>query len=79
MGQLRSRSTRFDLVLSDISMPRMGGIELVNAMAKECIEVPIAMMTGNPSPDLESQLPAGTKVLIKPLRGEVLEELLRVF
>jgi signal transduction histidine kinase len=75
LGHLRSRTTEFDFVLSDIAMPRMNGIELANTMFKEKIAVPIVMMTGNPSANLESQLPSGTKILVKPLQGETLENL----
>lgn len=54
----------------------MNGIELANAMGKESIKVPIAMMTGNPNPDLKSKLPKGTRIFVKPLGGAVLEGIL---
>jgi len=42
---LRTR-TDVDLVLSDIAMPRMTGVELVEAMAAELPEIPMILMGG---------------------------------
>ena len=73
---LRKRKAAFDLVLSDISMPRMSGIELVGQMGREAIGVPIVLMTGNPGPELASELPAGCRILAKPLARKDLTDIL---
>lgn len=77
LRQLRDRPSRFDIVLSDVSMPRMNGIELATAMDEENIAVPIVMMTGNLDPGLQKSVPEGVRVLAKPLHAAVLEDLLR--
>ncbi|MGX7951547.1 response regulator [Tsuneonella sp. HG249] len=73
---LRGEGAQIRLVLSDITMPRMNGIELVKAMDAERMETPIVLMTGNLSPDLVAQLPKEIEVLTKPLTEKVLQELL---
>ena len=75
---LRRNNERIDMVLSDISMPNMNGIELVKAMADQRIAVPIVLMTGNPNPDLLAALPREVEVLTKPLTEKTLQELLGV-
>ncbi len=73
---LRKRNAAFDLVLSDISMPRMSGIELVSQMGREAIDVPIVLMTGNPGPELADELPAECRILTKPLARKNLTDIL---
>ena len=73
---LRRPDAAFDLVLSDISMPRMSGIELVGQMGRESIDVPIVLMTGNPGPELAAELPAECLVLSKPLARTDLTDVL---
>lgn len=41
-------STSFDAVLSDIDMPRMGGLQLLQAVRQGDFDVPIILMTGAP-------------------------------
>lgn len=41
----------FDLVLSDISMPGMTGIELLHAVRQRDLDVPVILMTGSPTVD----------------------------
>jgi len=73
---LRKRNTAFDLVLSDISMPRMSGIELVGQLGREAIDVPIVLMTGNPGPELADGLPAECRIVTKPLVRKTLTDIL---
>lgn|GEM_PF-1828672 len=47
----RLRSSRFDLVLIDVAMPRMNGLEVVRFIQRENLRVPIIMMTGKIEPD----------------------------
>lgn len=37
---------KFDLVLSDIQMPKMNGIQLIKELKRHAIEVPIILLTG---------------------------------
>lgn len=41
----------FDLVLSDIAMPGMSGVELLRSLREENPRVPVILMTGEPAID----------------------------
>jgi EAL domain-containing protein (putative c-di-GMP-specific phosphodiesterase class I)/ActR/RegA family two-component response regulator len=45
----------FDLVMSDIAMPGMGGIELLRAVRQRDLDVPVILMTGSPTVDTATQ------------------------
>ncbi|MCB0035146.1 MAG: PAS domain S-box protein, partial [Anaerolineales bacterium] len=45
---LETNSADFDLVLSDVVMPEMGGIALLEAIHEKEIDVPVVLMTGHP-------------------------------
>ena len=51
----RSPSSRtrlpFDCVLSDVNMPELDGFELVDALRKRDDDIPVLLMTGDPSLD----------------------------
>lgn len=59
----------FDLVISDITMPRMNGIELLRAVRERNIDIPVVLMTA--SPLVESAMEAveygATRYLSKPI------------
>jgi EAL domain-containing protein (putative c-di-GMP-specific phosphodiesterase class I)/CheY-like chemotaxis protein len=59
----------FDAVLSDITMPGMGGIELLHAVRQRDLDVPVILMTGSPTIDSATQaIQLGAlDYLIKPL------------
>jgi EAL domain-containing protein (putative c-di-GMP-specific phosphodiesterase class I) len=65
---------RFDVVLSDIAMPGMGGIELPKRVRQHDADVPLILITG--SPLLESAMKAveygALRYLLKPVRLEEL-------
>lgn len=41
----------FDVVISDIDMPRLGGLELLARIRERDLDVPVVLVTGNPSLD----------------------------
>ncbi len=45
------RSKQYDCVLSDIKMPKMDGIEMLEKLKAEAIEVPVIMISGHGSTD----------------------------
>jgi EAL domain-containing protein (putative c-di-GMP-specific phosphodiesterase class I)/FixJ family two-component response regulator len=47
----RVKRARFDVVLSDISMPHMSGLELLEAVRAHDVDVPVILMTGEPGVD----------------------------
>ncbi len=69
----------FDVVLSDISMPGLDGIALLNAVREHDLDVPVILMTGIPG--VESAADAmrygAFDYLIKPLDSEKLENTIR--
>lgn len=69
------REKRPDLLLTDIKMPRMGGIELAKAMASDpgYASVPIIAITASAmQSDLEKLAPHFRAILLKPLDREEL-------
>ena len=48
-GLERLYESRYDLVISDLMMPEMNGIQLLQRMKDERIEVPVLMVTGYPT------------------------------
>jgi CheY-like chemotaxis protein len=49
------RSQRPDIVLTDLSMPRMDGLELVRALREEHPALPVVLMTGNGSESVAAE------------------------
>ena len=45
MGALRQE--KFDLVMLDMGMPRMSGLDVLTHMRRDAIRVPVLMLTGN--------------------------------
>jgi EAL domain-containing protein (putative c-di-GMP-specific phosphodiesterase class I)/ActR/RegA family two-component response regulator len=41
-------TSKFDVLVSDISMPEMGGIDLLRAARKQDLDMPVLIMTGTP-------------------------------
>ena len=75
LSELRKKSNRFDFVLTDVTMPKMNGVELINAMKRENIKVPVAMMTGNPRDSVLEEFGEELEILFKPLDSAKLEKL----
>lgn len=49
--ELLEGKERFDLVLTDLKMPGMGGLELIEHLKQEVGDIPVIIMTGFPSLD----------------------------
>jgi EAL domain-containing protein (putative c-di-GMP-specific phosphodiesterase class I) len=68
------RTHDFDLVITDVTMPHLGGVEMVASLRRSGIEVPVIVMTG--SPDLASAIPSVAlgvcRYLAKPIEPEAL-------
>lgn len=63
-----------DVVLSDVHMPGMSGIELGQALRARGIGVPLVMMTADPSEVLEARADAvGARCLLRKPFGDVSE------
>jgi EAL domain-containing protein (putative c-di-GMP-specific phosphodiesterase class I) len=64
----------FDAVLSDIDMPKMNGIQLLQAVRQRDLDVPVVLMTGNPDVKTAVQAVAhgALQYLIKPVNMEEL-------
>lgn len=77
-----SRNPSLDLALVDWDMPRMNGLELVNAIRKESTysEMKILMVTShNTMEDIGAVLEAGaTDYLMKPMTEEMVQDKLRL-
>jgi len=72
----RVRSGEFDVIISDISMPEMTGIEFLEAVRAHDVDVPVILMTG--APELRSAMRAveygAFQYLEKPVAGDRLCE-----
>lgn len=66
----------FDLVLSDIRMPDMSGIQLLRAVRERDLDLPVILVTGSPSLDtaLEAIEHGALLYLVKPVAADVLCE-----
>lgn len=68
-----------DLVVSDVVMPRMGGLELAQALQKADVEVPVLFISGYPAhPGQQSeQFPPELPLLRKPFTAQALRRIVR--
>jgi two-component system cell cycle sensor histidine kinase/response regulator CckA len=75
---LEQRGQEIALVLSDVMMPRMGGIALLHAMKERGLLVPVVMLTGHPlEKEMEQLRTQGLlEWLPKPSRLEELAQML---
>src|ERR1043165_3330491 len=63
-----------DLVLSDIGMPDMNGVDLLKALRLRDLDVPVILMTGNPQLDSATEAVAlgALRYLTKPVDAKEL-------
>jgi DNA-binding NtrC family response regulator len=65
----------YDLVITDINMPKMGGIELSKLIKDKHPELPIIMMTGYGIEKVKQDVEKAEGFLAKPFELDVLNEL----
>jgi CheY-like chemotaxis protein len=67
---LAANGAGFDLLLTDLRMPRLGGKELIARLRAQRPDLPVVVMTGFPPPDGAVSLQAGRgplRLLTKPV------------
>ena len=73
------RSNVYEVVLSDIDMPRVNGLALIERVRKYDLDVPVVLITGNPS--LETAMAAvehgALRYLTKPVEVALLRTVVR--
>ncbi len=70
------RQRAFDVIISDISMPGMSGLELLRAVREHDLDVPVIIMTGGPAVQsaVEAMEYGALRYLIKPIDPAHLED-----
>jgi two-component system, NtrC family, response regulator HydG len=69
---VRAASERLDLVVSDVAMPRVNGVQLLQTLTVEAPELPCILISGYTAPELARfGITAPCSVLPKPLTEEV--------
>lgn len=72
----------FDLLLTDLTMPGMSGLELIKAVLKESPNLPVIVLTGLVDEDTEERLfdLGVAEIVTKPvMEGELITAVDRVF
>ena len=71
-----ARDKSFDVIVSDIAMPEMDGLELLRAVREHDLDVPFVIMTGGPGVDSAARAMeyGALRYLIKPVEPAELEE-----
>jgi DNA-binding NtrC family response regulator len=64
----------FDVVVSDIQMPGMSGVELLSEVRAHDLDVPVILMTGDPRIEtaMEAVSVGALQYLVKPVDSDVL-------
>jgi len=70
-----ARDRRFDIVLSDVVMPGMGGLKLAEMLKREQPDLPVVLATGY-SQEITDSGSGGRPVILKPYRLATLSEAL---
>jgi EAL domain-containing protein (putative c-di-GMP-specific phosphodiesterase class I) len=68
------KETGFDVIISDVNMPGMSGLQLLRAIREHDLDVPVIIMTGGP--DIQTAIEAieygALRYLTKPIDGDSL-------
>lgn len=72
----RTRDKRYDVILSDIHMPDMTGLDILRAVRALDSDVPVVLMTGGPALDSarEAVEVGATSYLVKPISTNQLKD-----
>jgi len=74
----QNEEQNFDLLISDIVMPRVGGIELVEMIRSKDQKLPVILMSGFSDIDMESSCShLNASFIAKPINFEKLERMLQ--
>jgi DNA-binding NtrC family response regulator len=65
----------FDVVLADVVMPDIGGVQLADLLAEKHPELPVVLMTGRDSM-VQGVIDAGAVALIKPFTALQLKRII---
>ena len=70
------RAKAYDVIVSDISMPGMSGLQLLRAVREHDLDVPVIIMTGLPAVQsaVEAMEYGALRYLIKPIEPSQLED-----
>ncbi|NJN68745.1 MAG: response regulator [Chloroflexaceae bacterium] len=73
--------SKCDLIITDMNMPRMGGMELVKELRKRSSEVYVIMVTAYGTPDTErlARSLGANEYIAKPFDFEELEARVRLY
>ncbi|NUP12600.1 MAG: EAL domain-containing protein [Polyangiaceae bacterium] len=68
-------AAKFDVVVSDIHVPGVSGVDILRMIRTYALDVPVILMTGDPSVEtaIEAVNLGAAKYLVKPVDGELLE------
>lgn len=69
------QENQFDLIITDINMPNMGGIELSQLIKSKYPELPIILMTGYGIEKVKQDVEKAEGFLAKPFELNVLQDL----
>ncbi len=75
--ELYNKEADFTLVITDIKMPRMNGLELIEEINKQDSPPPVIVVSGHIDRDFDINYGNKVSVLAKPYDFEVLEELIK--
>ena len=70
------KTNEVNLMLTDLAMPEMSGIELIKATKELKPDLPILVMTGMYGSELMDELVIGTDYLTKPVQLDSLEKVI---
>jgi EAL domain-containing protein (putative c-di-GMP-specific phosphodiesterase class I) len=70
----------FDVVVSDVAMPGLDGLEFLQAVRRRDLDVPVILITGEPNVDSAARATehGAFRYLVKPVEAKALDDLVRL-